>query len=123
MKLTNLELAELLIAFGTAIKSVTTKEEVADTAENKKELVSFSDTPVQVETPTQSPAAVECGTLDEIEQPRDTAIVDKGADKFKEASDRIAELEAELMKVKGQGALLGLQPIKLTTNNTEVKNG
>lgn len=108
MTISTNELGEILAAIGSLLKGYKTAEPAAERT---------------VVEP--APTAIEAGTFEEaqptipiISEPPQSPAVPDGM-----TAKRIAELEAELIKAKSQSASLGLQPIKLPTNNTEVLHG
>jgi hypothetical protein len=105
MTISTTELGELLTALGNMLKGETKAESLVQ-SETAPVVAGTFEAPVE-QVPVAEPEPVQA-TPPTAE---DTA------------AKRIAELEAELLKVKGQGAVLGLQPIKLATNNTEVLHG
>lgn len=117
MKITNTEIAELLIAVGTALKAAATanvQEESAVTAGAESPITgqlvqgSFED--------PEQPS----GDVQSVQPDVNSTIVSSS---MNEADKRILELEAELRRVKNVGSNLDLQPIKLATNNNEVRHG
>ena len=105
MTISTTELGELLTALGGILRG-----EARPAVETKEEPQIVAGT---FEAPVEAPSVVTPAPADLPQIPVEDS-----------AAKRIAELEAELMKVKGQSAVLGLQPIKLATNNnTEVLHG
>lgn len=118
MKITNTEIAELLIAVGTALKA-------AAAASVQEESVATAG----AELPTTGQLVQ--GSFEDPEQPSgdvqsvqsDDKATTSSSSSMNEADKRILELEAELRRVKNVGSNLDLQPIKLATNNNEVRHG
>ena len=117
MTITNLELAEMLIAFGNAMKAVTTNNEVPN--ETKKEMATFDfDVSTTGDNSNSEPPAAD----DSSKTTGSFDTSDSQVDPLAQAAEKIKALEDELIKVKGQSSMLGLQPIKVTTPvTTEVK--
>ena len=118
MKITNTEIAEFLIALGTALKAAVSEsvEEGPVAAENSELPLTGQLVQGSFEEPIQPSAEDTQSTQSVVNATADVPAMN-------EADKRILELEAELRRVKNAGSSLDLQPIKLTTNNSEVKHG
>ena len=111
MTISMTEVGELLTALGELLRGAKSTEPI-------------KEPDIAIEPPA---TATEAGTFEEVSPTTTTTTIEAPDVPQPPAEDmtakRIAELEAELMKVRGQSAMLGLQPIKLATNNTEVTHG